>query len=88
MASFDEKDRNTTSNSDVGAEANDRGLPEDVLDAATGASGITGSGGPGDGGDLGRFGGGDLAGRDFASEGIDRDGGAAISGTDIGSASS
>ncbi|MDP9311644.1 MAG: hypothetical protein M3R24_12315 [Chloroflexota bacterium] len=63
------------------------GLPNDVLDAATGSSGLTGSGGPTDASDLGSFGnqGGDLAGRDLAREPMQDGGGATISGTDIGS---
>lgn len=87
MANFDETQKNTRGDD---SSDTDRGLPEDVLDAATGAAGRTGSGGPADGGDLGRFGGsgGDLAGRDMASEGLGRDGGTATTGTDIGSGSS
>jgi len=61
------------------------GLPEDVLDAATAPS-QTGSGGPSDAGDLGRMGSdaGNLSDRDSAREGLDRDGGTATMGTDIG----
>ena len=63
------------------------GLPDDVLDAATGSAGLTGSGGPTDSSDMGSFGasGGDLAARDLAREPMQNDGGATISGTDIGS---
>ena len=70
-----------TDTTDTGA-----GLPEDVLDAATGSSGLTGSGGATDESDLGTFGshGGDLSGRDLAREPLQNDGGATISGTDIG----
>jgi hypothetical protein len=61
------------------------GLSEDLLDAAT-APGQTGSGGPTDAGDLGRIGSGvgDLSDRDASTEGLDRDGGTATMGTDIG----
>jgi hypothetical protein len=94
MARLEEDQGNNDKSEDIREQAHvsgqqdqpgDQGLPEDLLDAATGAAGRTGSGGPTDAGDLGQFGSsGDLAGRDTSREGLDQDGGAATMGTDIG----